>query len=78
MVIPLLILFIIIEITQTWLILFEKKIFRGIKGLILTEILELPLEIYFILQGEVFIILIVIGVIVLQWLVIATLFNFLE
>lgn len=78
MIIQLLLLFIIIEIVQTWFILFEKRISKGVVGIILTEILELPLELYLILQGKPSVILIVISVMLLQWLVIIILFSFLE
>ncbi|MFQ6050043.1 MAG: hypothetical protein ACE5J0_03370 [Candidatus Paceibacterales bacterium] len=78
MIIQLLILFIFIEVIQAWLILFEKRIFKGVWGIILTEILELPLELYLILRGELSIILIVISVMALQWLAIVILFSFLE
>lgn len=73
-----LIIFILFEIIQTWFILFEKKFSRGIRGVILTEVLELPLLLYLILQGEALVILTVIVVEILQWLLIATLFNFLK
>lgn len=38
MIVQLLLLFIIIEIAQTWFILFEKRISKGVWGIILTEI----------------------------------------
>ncbi len=78
MIVQLLLLFIIIEIAQTWFILFEKRISKGVWGIILTEILELPLELYLILQGKPFVILIVISVMLLQWLAIIILFSFLD
>lgn len=74
----LLIIFILFEIIQTWFILFEKKLLRGMRGVILTEVLELPLLLYLILQGEALIILAVIGVEILQWLLVAILFNWLR
>lgn len=75
MVVPSLILYIFIEIIQTWFIIFEKRLHRGIKVIVLIEILELPLELYLILQGEVLIILLVISVMVLQWSAVIILFN---
>ena len=78
MVIQLLILFILVEIVQTWFLLFEKRFFRGIKGVILTEILESALILYLILQGKPLIIFFVILMEVIQWLTIAIVFNFLK
>ena len=78
MISPFLIFYILIEIIQTWFIIFEKRLRRGIKTIILIEVLELPLEIYLILQGETLIILLLVLVMVLQELAIIILFNHLE
>lgn len=76
MIVLFLVLYVIIEIIQTWFIVFEKRIAKGLKIIILTEIVELPLELYLILQGDPLIILLVIAVMVLQGLAIAILFSF--
>lgn len=73
-----LIVFIAFEIIQTWFILFEKKIFKGVKGVAITELLESPLMLFLILQGDPKIILLVVSIEILQWLLVAFLFNFLE
>lgn len=78
MIIPLLILFIGIEIIQTWFLIFEKKFLRGTKGIVLTELLELPLALYLIVRGDTLIILIVISATILHWLAIIILFIFLK
>ena len=78
MTIVFLIIFIIFEIIQTWFILFEKRIFRGVKGVVITEALESPLMLYLILQGDPKIILAVIMMEIIQWLLVAFLFNSLD
>ncbi len=78
MIVPFLIFYLLIEVIQTWFIIFEKRLRRGVKAIILIEILELPLEIYLILQGRTLIILVLISIMVIQGLSVVILFNLRE
>ncbi|MBI4101507.1 MAG: hypothetical protein HY443_00890 [Candidatus Nealsonbacteria bacterium] len=73
-----LIVFIVFEIIQTWFILFEKNIFRGVKGVAIAELIESPLMIFLILQGNPQIILLIVSIEIIQWILVAFLFNFLD
>ena len=67
----LILIFVTINVVQTWLIFTYKLLIKGgiIIGLI--EAVEIPLIIYIILSGEIAAILAIIGVEVIQWLTVA-------
>jgi len=67
----LILIFIIINIVQTWLIFTYKLLIKG--GIIIgtMEAVELPLIIYLIIKGGIIVFLVVVFVEVIQWSVIA-------
>ena len=67
----LILIFVIINIVQTWLIFTYKLLIKG--GIIIgtMEAVELPLIIYLIIKGGIIVFLVVVFVEVIQWSVIA-------
>jgi hypothetical protein len=61
-------IFITLNIIQTWLMLTCKTLIKGAAIIGTIEAVEVPLTIYIMLTGEIVPILIIIGVEVIQWL----------
>jgi len=68
---PLILIFVIINIVQSWLILSFKRLIKGAIIIGLMEVVEFSLMIYLFLKGELIIFFALMFVEIFQWLSIA-------